>query len=634
MMNTWRFPGNNFTTDEGLDTADMETFKKDHLASLARELCQNSIDAKIPGSSQPVKIVFKSFEIEKEQIPQRDLIEKQILACKETWLSNKKINAALTNMESCVKQDKIVCLRVSDFNTTGLIGVNTGEDNKPWHYLVHGSGLSDKSETSGGSKGIGKFATFVASNINTVFYSTKTITGEEGYEGICKLCSAKQPNTTEKTRGIGYFGSDDENKPIAGQLSLDKDFSREESGSDIYIIGFKKEEHWKRDIISKVLDSFITAIAFGNLEVVIDDIEINKESLQSIVYSDDLIKKELKKSIVSQYMLLTSPSRKEDVISVEGYGDVTLYLLEMNEELEEFATYNVVMIRYPYMKIKTTPKMSSIPCSAMCIIGDNNLNKALRDVENPQHTEWEFKRIEDVSKRDEMVNVYKSLLEDIRRIIGDHLATSDNTKTDLEGAGEYLPGVENEQTNKGDSQEKVISETPRSRKKTRSKTTNKNASVEEKEGDGVIVDISGDEDEVDSLHPEGHNDKKGKDPIPGEEGGKTNKGDDGKPFIARAELRGMQYRFICLNKQLGKYLISFISDFDEEKVSLTLYSLDEAGNKYDVLIKEAKVNNLEVDVDEQNFINFKISKGNRYKVEVVTNQDELFSGEVKLYAYR
>lgn len=46
MENKWRFPGNGYTQDQGLDTADMETFKRDPISSLARELCQNSIDAK------------------------------------------------------------------------------------------------------------------------------------------------------------------------------------------------------------------------------------------------------------------------------------------------------------------------------------------------------------------------------------------------------------------------------------------------------------------------------------------------------------------------------------------------------------------------------------------------------------
>lgn len=57
----WRFPGNGYTADTGLDTADMETFKKDVMASLAREICQNSIDAKQPSNDLPVKVHFKSF---------------------------------------------------------------------------------------------------------------------------------------------------------------------------------------------------------------------------------------------------------------------------------------------------------------------------------------------------------------------------------------------------------------------------------------------------------------------------------------------------------------------------------------------------------------------------------------------
>lgn len=65
------------------------------------------------------------------------------------------------------------CLRISDFNTTGLYGLK--DEDSPWHYLIHGTGLSSKSGSSGGSKGIGKYATFVASAFNTVFYETRRI---------------------------------------------------------------------------------------------------------------------------------------------------------------------------------------------------------------------------------------------------------------------------------------------------------------------------------------------------------------------------------------------------------------------------------------------------------------------------
>jgi hypothetical protein len=53
----------------------------------------------------------------------------------------------------------------------------------PWYSLIHGSGMSEKQGMTGGSKGIGKYATFVNSAFRTVFYSTTTINHEVGYEG-------------------------------------------------------------------------------------------------------------------------------------------------------------------------------------------------------------------------------------------------------------------------------------------------------------------------------------------------------------------------------------------------------------------------------------------------------------------
>ena len=57
----WRFPDNNYTDEKGLDTSDMEIFKKDPIASLAREICQNSIDASY--GEKPVKVEFSLFPL-------------------------------------------------------------------------------------------------------------------------------------------------------------------------------------------------------------------------------------------------------------------------------------------------------------------------------------------------------------------------------------------------------------------------------------------------------------------------------------------------------------------------------------------------------------------------------------------
>ena len=633
----WRFPGNNYTTDNGLDTADMETFKKDAISSLAREVCQNSIDAKRVGAKGPVRIEFKSFEIDRDEVPGIDDLEQQIINCQNTWKSHKKISQQLSEMLTQIRARKLICLRISDFNTTGLVGVS-GEEKSPWRYLIHGSGISDKGETSGGSKGIGKFATFVTSQFNTVFYSTVTEKGEIGFEGICKLCSASMEGTTEKTQGIGYYGSSEKNEPIVETFSLDKTFNRSktECGSDIYIIGFKNPKEWIMDIISKILDSFMSAIVFETLEVVVNDTVINNQELSKIVYNDDLINKKLKKSIVSQYLLLTDKEhRYEDVITIDELGKAILYLMEFDTEHEDLATNDCVMIRYPYMKIKDIKKISTIPCSAMCIIENNEINKILRNIENPQHTDWEFKRIEDESERAEVKAIYNELLDQIRKIITDHLSSSSNTKTDIEGAGEYIPGVDPEVgTKPEDKKKKLVDKASIQKKKIKPKETNINASVPDDNGDGISLDIGSDGGEEDIVTPEGQNESSGGQAKPGENEGKGTTGDDGHILMKPADLRGMAYRFFCINKKERKYAISFTSDFDEPEAFLELFALDDSGQRYEVRIEHCLINDAEGVVDNKKTVHISLQHGKKYKIEMVTNQRSLFSGEVKVYAYR
>lgn len=635
----WRFPGNNYTADNGLDTADMETFKKDAISSLAREVCQNSIDAKNHSVDAPVKIEFHSFTVDRTVIPDIFDIESQIESCIDTWTQNKKISDQLKAMDAQVKKDNITCLRISDFNTTGLIGV-TGGDNTPWHYLVHGSGLSDKSPTSGGSKGIGKFATFVTSHFNTVFYSTKTIKDETGYEGICKLCSAKQPGTDEKTQGVGYYGCDDKNQPVTGELYLDPSYKRQtdEFGSDIYIVGFKAPEGWRRDIISKALDSFMAAILFGSLEIVVDNIEISANTIKDIVYNEEYISKNMQKSIISQFLLLTDTEHRfEDVITIGEYGSARLFLMEFSDENEQYATNNCVMIRYPYMKIKELPRISALPCSALCIIENNKLNQCLRNVENPQHTNWEFNRIEDPSEKREVQALYKELLDQIRDIITKHLANSDDSKTDLEGAGEYLPISEDDAKTKNENEKQKIVDEPNIRKnKVKAKNINLNASVEDPYGNGVEVDImnSNSDGEDDEITPFGNNNGTGNSVHGGDNEVNGDPDPEGHVGLRPAELRGMSYRFYCQSKHDRTYGIVFTSDFDEEEAFLELYSIDEAGGRDSVIIESCTINGENVKISGNKTVPLKIKKGQKYILSMITDQEELFSGEVKMYAYR
>lgn len=625
--NMWRFPGNNYASETGLDTSDMETFKKDPISSLARELCQNSIDARLD-MEKPVLIEFNLFSINHNEIPGKERLIKEISSCEVEWAYHNKISEQLKNMHKSIDKNKIDCLRVSDFNTKGLQGVSTDEK-KPWYLLTKGSGISDKSGTSGGSKGIGKYATFVASEFNTVFYNTLTIDDEVGYQGICKLCSTTVDGSDEKTQGIGYYGSDDRNRPILKSFSLDSNYKRKQTGTDIYIVGFRQETSWIKDIITKVLDSFMSAIMMNDLIVKVLDITLSSDTLENIIYNDNYILKSAQKDIIAQYTLLSDISIYRETFDVSGYGEVELLVKGYSKDEINMATNNCVMVRYPYMKIKTINNVSQIPCSAMCIIKDNHLNEMLRDLENPQHTDWEIKRITDSAKRSEIRAVIKNLYKQIVDIIREFLASSENTQTDVEGASDYLP--ESGDNEFGD-KKMIIAETAEIVKPKKNKTKDKVGYVEDDDAESLEPDIGSLAEGNGAPKPYGENQGSNGEPKDSDEEGEVNEGDS--DILKYVLLSGIKYRFFVINKEKAKYGLIFVAPSDEEDCDLKLSYIDNGGNKYPVKIFHCLLNNSECDIQNNEKVIFSIFKDKKYHFEFITDQDDLFACEVKLYARR
>ncbi len=78
----------------------------------------------------------------------------------------------------------------------------------------------------------------------------------------------------------------------------------------------------------------------------------------------------------------------------------------------------------------------------------------------------------------------------------------------------------------------------------------------------------------------------------------------------------------------------FTSDFDEDDAYFELYSVDEAGSRDPVMIEDCTINGERVIAADKKYISMKIKKGKKYEMLIVTDQEELFSGEVRMYAYR
>lgn len=626
----WRFPGNNYLQEQGIDTPDMETFAQDPIASLARESCQNSIDARIEG--QTARIEFKTFDIMRDEVPGVERIEKEIDSCLDYRKNNLKLYNTLLNMKNNINNSIIHCIRVSDFNTVGLKGINNLDDS-PFYLLTRGTGISNKNGAKGGSKGIGKFASFVASSFNTVFYSTLNMDEEKGYIGICKLCSTRMEGTDEKTQGTGYFGLNNKNMPILEDFNLDKSYKRTTTGTDIYILGFRKNNNWKKELITKILDSFMSSIFYEELEIEVDGLKINKAMLSEIVDNEDYILKRSYNNIKSQYILLSDPTVFKNTLEIEDYGKIDIYLKGFSKEESDLATNECVMIRYPYMKIKTLSRISNVPCSAMCIIGDNDLNSLLRDIENPQHTNWEVNRVDDDDMKSELRHILRTLNDKIIKYVYEKLSSSEIKETDVEGASDYLPGIED--SNIGNGEADVIVEQPRIIKKVKNKVKDKIGTVPDEEGNSLSPGLGEHEDDGEgSPIPSGNNNSGGGEnhDSTGETGYKSD--DSDKEIMILAQLSGMQYRLFVVDKTIGKMVISFTSLYTESNCELELKYLDDSNTRYNVNISECKINDVPVDIVDGKLKNIKIEDGKKYKIEMKTDLRELYAFEVKMYANR
>lgn len=622
----WRFPANNFDVEKGLDTADMETFKKDPISSLAREICQNSIDAR-KDKNLPVRVEFALFSVDSHQIPGLHRLKQEIESCQKYWSHSESISEELEQMHRSISRNRISCLRISDFNTTGLVGVSDSlSNNKPWYLLTKGSGISLKEGATGGSKGIGKFSTFVASSFNTVFYATKTQDGEEGFQGIAKFASTySRTNPDEKTSGNGYYSSNEKNQPILEPFNLDKTFKRdtEDYGTDVYILGFDYM-NWESAVITKVLESFMVAIVRGHLEVIVNKQQVNSSTLEGIINKKFYIRQKEYNSIQSQFDLLTSPHVFSQVFNYEDYGKFELKIKGYNHQEVSKATNNCLMVRYPYMKIKTFDNLTHIPHSAICIIGDNELNQTLRRIENPQHTDWEINRIKDTDQK----KIVKKILSDLRTLISqkirEYLLESEHKQSDIEGASEHLPYSGEGQD--GNNEEFTKTHT------SNLKSNDRQLPIGQSESEQVLglePDLGEIDDEGDEKHYGEDGTGKGFEDKPIVEGGKE---DGDKTIFKTSKLEGIHHKFYIFDKESKKYKLNITSPIDEEECMICIFALDDMNNRTN--IDFVNVESKAEFVIKNGNIHVKFEKGIKYSFIFQTNYTQKFSAEVIFYAIK
>ncbi len=424
----WRFPSNDNGEDDDLNNPGIESFNDTPLNSLAREICQNSLDAVNHLSGRPVEIHFSKCEIAKNEFPDIDSFIQILEACKAYRPNSKKFQAFFDKALVIANQEKIPCLMISDQNTTGLMGVGESK-HTDWYKLTKAVGGSDKSEGLG-SFGIGKFAPYANSDLRTVFYSTKNLNNEFGFQGVSRLVTHEMNGVT--TRGTGYFGIREKNRPIVQKSSIPGFILREDYGTNILISGFKEIVDWESEIISAVVINFFYALMTEKLVVKAGNKVINSSTLPSIIKK---LKEEKRDGYTSAYYsTLTSSEAREFVNeNFEGMGKISLKIL-----IDKDYPKKVAMVRGSGMKIFDkgnflTPLRFA---GVFNVIGDP-INKYLKSLENPQHNNFLKARDEEDPKNAERIlgKLYSWINSRVKSIAEEQVAE----EADIEGVSKFLP---------------------------------------------------------------------------------------------------------------------------------------------------------------------------------------------------
>lgn len=445
-----RFLSNEAGEREGLADAGIETFRDTPFASCAREAGQNSRDA---ARELPVEMEFSLLSLRAEDVPALPDLRAAVDACQERARQDRE-REFFGNAARVLSQEKIPVLRISDRNTTGLIGP-PDEPGTPFHSLVKASGVTAKdSRESGGSFGIGKNAAFAVSDLQTVFYSTRYVDPRTGRlefaaQGKVKLVSHSGPDGGER-RATGYWGEPEGFRAVTDPALVPQWMRRDEAGTSLFALGLRQSSDWAERMTYSIVSNFFCAIHRADMVFNVDDgkFRINPNTVEGLLENEGIrqaaekIGHQADMDFAGQlYRCLVSDKAEERVLDIDGLGRMRVRLL-VNEGLPRRVGFirNGMLItdslRHFGEALARFPGARDFVAFVEPV--DEAAGTMLRDLENPAHDSFSAERIPDEAKRRKASLAMKRLGRELRSIIKETAGVRQEGSVVLDELGRYF----------------------------------------------------------------------------------------------------------------------------------------------------------------------------------------------------
>ena len=464
---------------EGWSDPALMTFREK--SSLGRESAQNSLSAPA-NDAQPVLVRYEVVTLMADHLPGRDNFHSHLQACLEEFTDEDSTGGeidCITRMIEMLESPIVQCLKISDFNTTGLCG--DAEDNsKRLFKFASSNGWSTPIGASPGSYGLGKNALIGASALRCIYVvshlhenSRGTLPAQLKF-GLTRLCTHRDPNSGVRIQSLGHFGDGDhqDDEFIRPHRFAEGDlgpFHRDTAGTDIWILGFDSDENWHLDLAESLIEGFFLAVLHNRIEFqIIDKGELVRSiSSDSIALDLDWL---IKQSIESRrdsrsterYIKMSSLGNvrgqilaatlladgervhvdEKELQTVPGKAKLSVYI----DEIDPSLTNRTSIHRNPKMTICHESIGSTLLPGFNAVLevkSGNNKNEAnyhLLQMEDETHTKLSPNHVRD--KKNVKPDTCKLLMKELREYVRDFLTSlrplGDDAE-DIRGLSRFLP---------------------------------------------------------------------------------------------------------------------------------------------------------------------------------------------------
>jgi hypothetical protein len=427
MTTSWLFPENRARRWEGINDGAAEHFLKNPIGSLAREIIQNSLDARLV-DDKPVIVDFDVENLQANEFPNLDELSEKLKKSIDTPKNkDNRTHRHLKDAYLLSQKESIQILKISEKNTTGMAGPADDYDS-PFYAYTRGSGLTGKTDGLG-SFGIGKKAPVVNSGLRTIFVSTKFDDKKYGLSNLCQGMSFWVTHQEDELLfdGTGFWGVRDGN-PVTENRDLPSWLIRDELGTSIFISEPVLQENWQEILAGAVVTNFFAAIHDQKLCVKAGKYEINHSTISSI-FSNTEIEKAIQTLEDEQYLEAFKNSGNFyqaysdlDAITeiIDGPNELGKFLLKIiiKENLPKqigFIRNGMFIVANDLPLLRKFQNTKDFVAVSHCI--DAKGNTILREMEPPQHNAFEPNRL----NRETGPGLLKSLGKKIREALLLHI---------------------------------------------------------------------------------------------------------------------------------------------------------------------------------------------------------------------